>query len=727
MARKKKIVDALAASEQKYRHLFSAVRDPLFLLDQETGEILDVNEAACLLYGYSRDEILTLRDIDISAEPEKTRQAMIEVPAHIPIRYHKRKDGSVFPLEITASKVIINGRDSIIASMRDITQRIKMEKQLFSERKISKTYLDLASIMFVVLGRTGTINAINKEGCDILGYDEKDIIGQYWFDTFLPTRDAQEVKQIFKKVISGEYDNFRFFENTIVTASGEERIISWHNTTLKDDKGNITGVLSAGSDITDRKKTENALIESERRLVAAQSMAQVGNWELEIGAQSIWGSKQALSIYEYDDNSPYVPLDVVQESVLPEYRKMLDTALSSLIARGKKYDVQFRIRSAKTGIEKVIHSRAELVVDENERPAKIVGTIQDITEQKKLEEKLEYLGYHDQLTGLYNRRFFEKELARLDKVENLPLSFILCDINGLKLVNDSFGHALGDDLLVKSAEVLLDGCRDNDVVCRLGGDEFVIILPQTDAEETVTIANHIKELATNEIIANIELSISYGYDTKHSEEESTHEILANAENYMYRHKLYERSSMRSKAIDIVMHTLFEKSGRESQHSSRVSEICEAIAIKLDFKRNEVTRMKIAGLVHDIGKIGIDEQILNKSGKLTDDERAEMEKHSEVGWRILSSSNEFSELAHYVLNHHERWDGKGYPHGVSGEEIPIEARIITLADAYDAMTSERSYKAGISKQEAKEEILKCAGTHFDPKIVDVFVNNVELSS
>ena len=198
MARKKKIVDALAASEQKYRHLFSAVRDPLFLLDQETGEILDVNEAACLLYGYSRDEILTLRDIDISAEPEKTRQAMIEVPAHIPIRYHKRKDGSVFPLEITASKVIINGRDSIIASMRDITQRIKMEKQLFSERKISKTYLDLASIMFVVLGRTGTINAINKEGCDILGYDEKDIIGQYWFDTFLPTRDAQEVKQIFK-------------------------------------------------------------------------------------------------------------------------------------------------------------------------------------------------------------------------------------------------------------------------------------------------------------------------------------------------------------------------------------------------------------------------------------------------------------------------------------------------------------------------------------------------
>ena len=135
------------------------------------------------------------------------------------------------------------------------------------------------------------------------------------------------------------------------------------------------------------------------------------------------------------------------------------------------------------------------------------------------------------------------------------------------------GHAMGDELLKKSATALMQGCRTNDVVSRLGGDEFVIILPKTDAEQTVTIANHIKELAAKKKVVNIELSISYGYDTKRTTDESIHEILANAENYMYRHKLYERTSMRSKAMDIVMSTLFEKSARESQHSSRVSELC----------------------------------------------------------------------------------------------------------------------------------------------------------
>ena len=338
-------------------------------------------------------------------------------------------------------------------------------------------------------------------------------------------------------------------------------------------------------------------------------------------------------------------------------------------------------------------------------------------------EKNEYLGYHDYLTGLYNRRYFENEIKLQDTKANLPISIIMCDVDGLKLINDSFGHGSGDELLINAAETIKKSCRDGDIVSRLGGDEFAIILPKTDAAESVQIANRIKEFSSHGKVGKIELSISCGYDTKNADDQSLIEIFATAENHMYRHKLYERSSMRSNTIDLIMNTLFEKSNRESRHSDRVSTICQAIASKMNFDMGDVKKMRIAGLVHDIGKIGIDDKILNKDGSLSSDEWNEMKRHPEIGWRILSTTNEFLELAQFVLNHHERWDGCGYPNGLKGEGIPLESRIIAVADAYDAMTSERSYRKGWSKEESIEELMRCSGTQFDPEIVDVFVNQV----
>jgi diguanylate cyclase (GGDEF)-like protein len=363
------------------------------------------------------------------------------------------------------------------------------------------------------------------------------------------------------------------------------------------------------------------------------------------------------------------------------------------------------------------------VNDTEGKPWASLVTFMDITDRKKAENELLYLSYHDHLTGLYNRRYFEQELKNLDTPENLPLSIIMFDVNGLKLVNDSFGHDLGDALLKKSAEAIKKACREEDIIARIGGDEFVILLPRTTAAEAAQISNHIKELASDEKAANMELSISYGYDTKKTDNQSIIEIIANAENHMYRHKLYERSSIRSKITDLIMNTLFEKSDREAAHSNRVSSICQAIASKLNMGQDAVKKMKIAGLIHDIGKIGVDERILNKPGSLTAEERGHIERHPEIGWRLLSSTDEFSELAKYVLSHHENWDGTGYPNGLKGETIPLEARIISVADTYDAMTSERSYRKKMSRDEAVKELIRCSGTQFDPMVVDVFINEV----
>ena len=206
-------------------------------------------------------------------------------------------------------------------------------------------------------------------------------------------------------------------------------------------------------------------------------------------------------------------------------------------------------------------------------------------------------------------------------------------------------------------------------------------------------------------------------------DENINDIFKNAEDYMYRHKLYESSSIRNKTIDLIMNTLYEKSKREMLHSKRVSELCEALALRMEFDIYKVNQIKIAGLMHDIGKMGIDENILNKPLKLNDEETKEIKRHPEIGYRILSSSNEFSEIADYVLKHHERWDGNGYPGGFKAAEISIQSRIIAVADAFDAMTSDRPYRKGLSIMDALEELKRCSGKQFDPDIAGIFVNMI----
>jgi len=415
---------------------------------------------------------------------------------------------------------------------------------------------------------------------------------------------------------------------------------------------------------------------------------------------------------------------------LPEHRRLFTeeswdtmvTAVEHTKTTGIPYELELEtvVADGKFGC---IWTRFEAVRGPNGNITGLWGVAQDITERKKAEGELLYQSNHDHLTGLHNRRYFEKKLRMLDTRKDLPLSIIMCDVNGLKLINDSFGHDSGDALLMCAAKTLKGACREHDVIARIGGDEFVIILPRTVWDETEQITSDMKELASKEFVSNIELSISFGYDTKTMESQSITAVVANAENHMYTQKLYERSSIRSKTIDLIMDTLFEKSKREAMHSSRVSNICQTIASKMNFKKDAVNQMRIAGLIHDIGKIGVDENILNKPGRLTPEERKVIEGHPEIGWKILSSTTEFLKLSQFVLSHHENWDGSGYPNGLKGEEIQLEARIISVADSYDAMTSERSYRKGMTREAAIEELRRCSGTQFDPKIVDVFADTV----
>jgi diguanylate cyclase (GGDEF)-like protein/PAS domain S-box-containing protein len=359
----------------------------------------------------------------------------------------------------------------------------------------------------------------------------------------------------------------------------------------------------------------------------------------------------------------------------------------------------------------------------DDRIVGVVVTFFDISERKKSEAEIVYLNHHDQLTGLYNRRFYEAELRRLDTPANLPMTIVVADINGLKLVNDSLGHAVGDELLVKAAAALARGCRSSDVVARLGGDEFVILLPRTDSAAAERIVRRIREIAAREAVGSVAVSLAFGYGTKRTEEEAIEEVFKKADDQMYRCKLFESPDILGKTINTIITTLHEKSAMEESHSRKVAELCRQTGEALGLPAGDVEELGTLGLLHDIGKIALPDDIVSKPGALTDDEWAEVRRHPEIGYRILSAVNHLSELADYVLAHHERWDGGGYPKGIRGTDIPLQARIVHIADAYEAMTSYRSYRRTMTEEEAVAELRLGAGRQFDPALVEIFVEKV----
>ena len=381
------------------------------------------------------------------------------------------------------------------------------------------------------------------------------------------------------------------------------------------------------------------------------------------------------------------------------------------------------ILTSRNGHKYHVEDSAGPINDKHKNILGVVLVFRDITEKKKQRNEIEYLSFHDSLTALYNRRFFEEEMKRLDTERNFPLSIVIIDVNGLKLINDAFGHKSGDKLLRKVAEMIKRECRADDIISRVGGDEFVILLPKTDSGQVENIIKRIHLATKNEKIESMNISVSCGWETKKYKDEDIQDIYNRAENNMYQQKISERSSMRYEAIKVIMKTLYEKIPREEEHSERVSQLTGSIGGALGLSEADINKLQMSGLLHDIGKIAVSNGILDKNGDLNESEWIEIKRHPEIGYSILSSANDYASLAEYVLAHHERWDGKGYPKGLKGEGIPLGARIIAVADAYDAMISDRPYRKALSETIAIEEIKKNAGIQFDPLIVQIFTEKV----
>jgi len=348
----------------------------------------------------------------------------------------------------------------------------------------------------------------------------------------------------------------------------------------------------------------------------------------------------------------------------------------------------------------------------------------DITERKELEENLTYLCYHDQLTGLYNRTCFENEMKRLNKSREYPIAIISVDVDGLKIVNDTLGHDFGDRMLKLCAHLLKQSLRESDILARVGGDEFAALLPRTNKETSNDIIQRIRGaiIQSNENIRKnkIPLTISLGIGVAVDDSRDLVTVLQDADNHMYLDKLSKNESYLSQVMRSLLSALGERDLINHGNGKRLENICRLFGKKIGLSESELSDLELLALLHDIGNVSIPDTILFKEGPLTDNEWQIIFQHPEKGYRIAKAVPDLEKIGDLILKHHERWDGKGYPLGLRGEDIPVECRILAIADAYDAMTADRPYRKAMSSAKARETIKKGSRTRFDPQLVDIFL-------
>ncbi|MDA8441301.1 MAG: diguanylate cyclase [Peptococcaceae bacterium] len=337
-------------------------------------------------------------------------------------------------------------------------------------------------------------------------------------------------------------------------------------------------------------------------------------------------------------------------------------------------------------------------------------------------KKLEYLSFHDPLTGLFNRVFFEREMERLENKTDEAVGIILSDIDGLKLINDTFGHAAGDKLILAGGQAMERAVGSVGIAARVGGDEFAVLLKGTSATQMQDIYRKIKNeaVAFNEKHVDLSLSLSVGYAYSEGVVDIRN-LFKEADDNMYRGKLFKSKSIHSAIIRTLTETLQARDFITEGHAERLQDIVDVMGKALQLPDSSLRDLRLFSQFHDIGKVGIPDRILFKAGPLTHDEQKDMQRHSEIGYRIAVSSPELLPIAEWVLKHHEWWDGSGYPIGLKMEEIPLACRILAIADAYDSMTNDRPYRLATSEADAAAELVRGAGTQFDPTLVQVFLD------
>ncbi len=698
-------------------------------------EFLDVNEAFEKDTGLKKEDIIGKRIGDVSPEIKISGFDWINIYGKIALNggeFEFKQYSSLFDKWYRIN-VYSPEKYYFITFFTDITSEIKdieilKELELNSENyrlALEKKNDELEQFFSInldllcIADLDGNFIRLNKAWEHTLGYSIEYLSDKKFFEFIHPddiqlTIDAVDSLKHNEPVYS--------FVNRYKDVNGNYHFIEWRSQPYKKY------IYAAARDITERISIEeNLYLEKE---IFKTTLLSIGDGVISVNKnyKVVLMNKIAEKISDWTQNevqglSIKNIFNIVDENTLEEITHLISEVIENkIVIRSSKISSNLALIRKDSTLVSIEFNIAPIKNKADEIEGAVI-VLRDVSEKRKAQKQVEYMSFHDYLTGLYNRRYFEEELMRLDTKRNLPLAIIMLDVNGLKLTNDAFGHAAGDALLKKVGDILKSHCRSDDIVARLGGDEFAIILPKTDDVETKLIMQRITKASLNENIDSVMVSAALGHSIKISPIQDINDIIRIAENNMYKNKIKTGKLMRKKTFELIIDTLNLRYYNEQNHNITVSEICRVLGEAMEFSKEQINTLCEAARFHDIGKIIIPPEILNKQDSLTSEEFELVQRHPETGYQILKSIEEYTHLARYVLSHHEHWDGNGYPRKQKNSEIPIFSRIICIADAYEAMTNDRPYRKAMKKQDAIEELKRHSGTQFDPNLIDIFINKV----
>jgi len=721
----RKLHQEIQNSEVHYRMLFNSMMNGYAtheMLFDEKGNpydyrYIDVNPAFEKMTGVRREQWIgkTVREVLPDIEEHWIQMFGKVVTTGIPIVYENyvQEMDKYFQTYAFSPK---KNHFSVIAN--DITERMVLEKKLFEEKEQLRITFESIGDGIITTDTKGHVVTMNHVAEELTGWRIDEARGVPFERVFAITNEdtGEKAKNPVNEVL--ELDVVCELENhTLLTSSqGIIRHISDSAAPIKDVAGNTTGVVMVFGDVTEKKQAEKKLRQSFEiieKMKTGVYIYQLSDFEDDHTLRLVFAndaSTSQLGIKKEDALGRYI------DDVFPNLRKSnVPHKFAEVVRTGVPYEAE----EFDYDDDNVISSSFSFKVFKLQKD-RVCVLFENITERKRYYDEVKYLSFHDGLTGLYNRTYLQKELANRDKESNLPISIIMGDVNGLKLINDVFGHEKGDQLLKNAAKIFRDCCPNDSIIARWGGDEFVVFMPRTNYEFGTNVIKDVKKRCEKIFLENIGLSISMGLSTKSNQGVKAAQVLREAENAMYTHKLIEGKSVRGTIISSLEKTLFEKCCETMEHAMRLTELAQKLAQKLFLSPYEVNELLLLAKLHDIGKISVRDHILSKPDKLTEQEWIEVKKHSEIGYRIAHSTPELAHISELILCHHEHWDGQGYPQGLKQEDIPLLSRVMAIIDAYDVMTNHRPYSKLKSKAEALEEINRCAGKQFDPHLAEIFL-------
>ena len=499
----------------------------------------------------------------------------------------------------------------------------------------------------------GNCTFINRSALRLLGYEDYDeLLGRNMHDlVHHSSRDGLPMSQEGCSMLIG-------MKNDQGTHSSDD--VFWRKDRTCFDveyfsypqriEGKIVGGVVTFMDITERKKLQQDIYSEKEQF--RTTLLSVGDGVISTdskGRVQIMNQVAERLTGWNNDEAMGLPFERVFHIYNEHTGEICENPVERVLENAEIVELaNHTILQSRDGRRIPIEDSAAPIRSKDGRITGVVIVFRDFSDKKEKMDEIEYLSYHDYLTGLYNRRYMEDSIKRLDTQRNLPFTIMSIDVNGLKLTNDAFGHKMGDRLLKSVADMLKRVCRDDDIIGRMGGDEFMILLPKTDKIHAEKIKKRIEDTARGIKLESVVVSLAVGFSTKESPDTDIRSVMKMADNKMYKDKLKYGKLMRSQTIEIVLKNINHKYDNEQIHTERVSQYSVAIAREMGFSEGEIERIKTAAVLHDIGKIMVPPELLNKPGRLTRDEFETIKKHPETGYQILKSVDEYASFASDVL-------------------------------------------------------------------------------